>query len=168
MSTSLLLLELPGVIGDCSISGFTGHITLESFSWGLSSATRAVKDSKDKAKASVSFDQLQVSKFYDSSSIQLCNLMGNDKELQNGVTLRFVDPMGAKFEPVMEMKFEKVYIENISIRTSESSKAMSVTEDVVFSFQRVELEYFSYDPAKRSRTSGGDRFFLSAPDKDPQ
>ena len=91
MSTSLILLELPGVTGDCSIAGFAGHIALESFSWGVNSTMKIESGPKGKANVSVKCDQLQVSKYYDSSSIQMCNLLGKDKEFETGVILKFVD-----------------------------------------------------------------------------
>jgi type VI protein secretion system component Hcp len=158
MSTSLLLLELPGVTGDCSIVGFSGHIALESFSWGLHADSTKSDAKGEKAKISVKFEKLQFSKYYDSASIQLCNLMNSDTKIEKGVVLKFVDPTSAgsnsKFESIMEMELKEVYIESISLRASESGKAISVTEDVVMSFHEVALRYYAYDPVKKTRVLG--------------
>ena len=53
----------------------------------------------------------------------------------------------------MEMEMIDGYIESISTRASESSKAMSVSEDVMLSFHEVNLTYYAYDPAKSLRVA---------------
>jgi len=162
MSTSLLLLEFPGaaVTGDCTIAGFAGHISLDSFSWGSVKAITKQEKGK-KPTTSVKFDKLQVTKVYDCSSIPMANMMNSETKFATAV-LKFIDPLSgsakpgvkaSKFESIMEMEMKDGYIESITMRAAESGKAISVIEDVVLSFHEVSLSYYVYDPAKNTRVS---------------
>jgi type VI protein secretion system component Hcp len=161
MSISLLLLEFPGtaITGDCSITGFQGHISLESFSWGAKAVTKQEKGKKP--TTSVKFEKLQVTKIYDCASIPMYNMMNSETKFAKAV-LKFIDPLSgsvkagarfSKFESIMEMEMTDGYIESVRVRASESAKAISVTEDVELSFHEVSVSYYAYDPVKNTRVS---------------
>jgi type VI protein secretion system component Hcp len=165
MSTSLLLLEFipkSGVIkGDCTIVGYEGHITLQSFSWGVKA-----EDKKDKNSPKGEFltihklDNLTVSKYCDGASVPMINMMNADTEFIRAV-LRYVDPSsnptggasaGSEFDPILEIEMLKGYIESISIEASDSGKSISLVEKLSLKFNQVKLQYYAFDPKSKTRT----------------
>jgi hypothetical protein len=72
--------------------------------------------------------------------------------------LKFIDPssgsvggVNSKFSSIMEMELMDGHIESISVRASESGKAIEMVEEVVLSFHHVIVNYHAYDRAKKTR-----------------
>lgn len=156
MSVSLILLEITSpkeVLGDVTIGGFTGQISIEAFSWGVQAKT--IEKPNSEPKTTVEPKTLSLTKHFDRSSMVLCQMMESDKPFE--ATLRFVDPTTrakgqSKFDSVLEIEMRGCHIENIALSADDSGKAVSVTERVTVSFEEsVTFHYRSYDPSSRSR-----------------
>lgn len=157
MSVSLILLEIlsPSVLGDATIAGFDGQISIESFSWSV----RMTKKKGDtKSPNALEPQTLNIKKQFDRSTTVLSEMMKKDKPFN--ATLRFVDPSTrpkggqGKFDSIVEIELVGCHIESISLDGDDSGKSVTLGENLVLSFEKsITFSYRSFNAINQSRAN---------------
>lgn len=173
MPASLLLLELEtkslAPKGDCTIPGFEGHIVLESFRWTISASTPEKVGGKPVPRV-IKPGKVTLSKPYDRSSTGIAKLMERSTKDPHFLraTLKFVDPhshsgnSNAKLETIMTLELTDGFVEEISLKASESDKSIAVSEDITLSFDTcISISYNT--PSAGGKTQASPEFLYMLP-----
>jgi type VI secretion system secreted protein Hcp len=134
-------LDLKGVEGESTATGFEKKIEIYSFSWGASNPT-TVSSGKDGLSAGkVSISSFNVMKKTEKSSAKLFAACCDGSHFTEAtVTMRKATGAGGQ-KPFLKYKFSDVMVESIQWSGS-SGGDDSPTESLSLAFAKVEVEYF--------------------------
>ena len=159
MAVSLILLEIKDAPGDATVAGYENHIVVDSFSWSVTAKTTVIQMEDPVTK--IDAKAVSIKKQFDRSSTVLREMMKTDKAFT--ATLRFVDPTSrsaasskgmGKVDPILEVKLLGCHIDKISLSADDAGKEVTITEDLVLSYEKsANFTYRNYDAAKKARSS---------------
>lgn len=147
MSSTQIFLQIEfergGLIKGGSVAdGFEEYIEIASFRWGM----KVSGDISNVRKGRPLFEQLKLSKSFDTASIGLLNCMRTRDRIKGA---RLTVTHGALAagttmadRTVMTVEFSSGFLTNIDLDVNESGKEVSIDEDLEFSFTELDVKYF--------------------------
>jgi len=131
-------LDVDGVTGECTATGFEGKMEIYSFSWGGSNPITVGSGTSGMSGGKVSVSSFNVMKKTDKASPDLFQGMCTGKHFATAtVTMR---KSGGSQEPYLTYKFTDVMVESIQWSGSTGGDD-SPTESLSLAFSKVEIEY---------------------------
>lgn len=167
MATQIFLhLEIAGrqINGEATAGGYEGDIEVESFRFGAE-AEYPPRVDRTKVKPRIKYKTLTISKLYDKSSINMSRYMGLRTPFDHAqlVVDHHAQHAGQKKDqnPAFVYDLNDGFIDSVKLTISESDKGASVKEDVVLSFQRLDVYY--YPPTADDRVKRGAAVIFNGP-----
>ncbi|MBI3469037.1 MAG: type VI secretion system tube protein Hcp [Planctomycetes bacterium] len=137
-------LDLAGVEGECTATGFAGKIEIYSFSWGASNPTTVGSGSTGLAASKVSISSFNIMKKTEKSSPTLFAACCNGKHFDTAIlTMRKAAGEGGQ-KPFLVYTFSDVMVESVQWSGS-SGGDDTPTESVSLAFAKCQIEYQQQD-----------------------
>ncbi len=161
MAVSLILLEIKDAPGDATVAGYENHIVVDSFSWSVTAKTTVIQMEDPVTK--IDAKAVSIKKQFDRSSTVLREMMKKPGDPSFTATLRFIDPTSrsasstkgqGKLDALLEIELLGCHIDKISLSADDAGKEVTITEDLVLSYEKsANFTYRNYDAAKKARSS---------------
>lgn len=146
-------LDITGVVGECTASGFEKHIEIYSFSWGASNPTSVGPGRDGLSAGRVSVSSFNVMKKTEKSSAALfaacCTGQHFDKAT---VSMRKATGVGGQ-DIFLTYTFTDVMVESVQWSGS-SGGDDTPTESLSLAFAKVEIEYKTQDDKGKLAVAG--------------
>jgi type VI secretion system secreted protein Hcp len=137
-------LDLAGVEGECTATGFVGKIEIYSFSWGASNPTTVGSGSTGLAASKVSISSFNIMKKTEKSSATLFAACCNGKHFDTcTVTMRKAAGEGGQ-KAFLVYTFTDVMVESVQWSGSTGGDD-TPTESVSLAFAKCQIEYQQQD-----------------------
>lgn len=139
-------LKIEGVDGESTDQSHKGELSIESWSWGASNPTTVGSGGLSAGK--VQFQDFHFTKAIDKSSPVLMEMIATGEHIKDAkLTLR---KAGSTQQTYLVVTFTDVMVSSYSVSGNSGDTPI---ENISFSFQKIEMEYFPQNPDGTSSES---------------
>lgn len=146
-----LVVDGKRVDGDSTSRGFEGQIDIEGLDWeaDVEEPGEDAESSGKSARAHMKAEHLGLSKYFDSASTRLYDIMNRRKRFDSArvtVSSMKIHESSQLDEKILVVELKEGYIESIDTRASGSGKSMSVSESLSLSYRECKIVYQPLNP----------------------
>lgn len=148
--------ESSAVEGEALVEGYADRVQIEDFNFGMKAKLQAPSKSPQKGSSNIDFDPLEVTKYFDRSSMRLASLLKRREQLYE-VRITVDQQLeeigvGKAQNAIIVFHLMEARISNINLSVSGEGVASTVTETVSFTFKNFSVEYY-YKGTKNNKKS---------------
>ncbi|MCW7539701.1 type VI secretion system tube protein Hcp [Aquabacterium sp. A7-Y] len=140
------------VLGESRVQGFENQIMLLTLSWSATAEHSASKVKRQRTELRPG--HVLISKHLDRSSMALYRC-ANEARRYDRARITVIDPAlvgpGDRPVPMLELDLQDGTVIEIATRTSDSTHAKPIVEQISLSFKDIRIHYYALDPARLRR-----------------
>jgi type VI secretion system Hcp family effector len=142
--------------GEALVQGYADRVQIDSFTFGMGAKQQAPKGSGPSVANNLDFNPVDVTKFFDRSSMRLAALLKNRKQLEE-VRITVDQQLeeigvGKAQNAILVFHLYQARIVDIKLDVSEGNVSAIVKETVSFTFRNCSVEYY-YKGKKNNKKS---------------